>query len=297
MATMDLALKIEGLSKQFGSVRAVTKLYLSIPRGSVFGLLGPNGSGKSTTLGMILGIVQPNEGSFSWYAQNGGHLSRDQIGSLLEQPNFYPYLTARQNLKLVSVIKGLDGSNVDELLELVGLRKRADSKYKTFSTGMKQRLALASTLLADPEIVVLDEPTNGMDPKGIIEIRELIVRVGNSGKTVILASHLLDEVEKVCTHVAVLKQGILLESRALNALADVRKHYQVAAIDLKKLLVNVDPNVFRVLQWNSDESALVETDWDGSQLNAYLFEKGIVLNELHQVRESLESQFLQITEQ
>ncbi len=293
---MEYALKINGLSKQFGKVRAVSSLDLVVPRGSIFGLLGPNGSGKSTTLGMVLGIVQPTAGVYTWYNHAGGELSRTRIGSLLEQPNFYPYLSARRNLELVAVIKQAGAERVDDLLNLVGLSNRANSAYKTFSTGMKQRLALAATLLADPEVIVLDEPTNGMDPQGIIEIRELIRHIGSTGKTVILASHLLDEVEKVCTHVAVLKQGVLLDSRKLGQDEQTEYIFIIAAENLQYNWQSIgdSSNIISII-WISDSEAEVTTSMDGTALNQMLFDHHIVLSKIQPVKQTLESQFLSIT--
>lgn len=264
--------------------------------GSIFGLLGPNGSGKSTTLGMVLGIVKPSTGSFNWFDRSGEELARTRIGSLLEQPNFYPYLSARRNLELVATIKQTGLDRIDELLSLVGLSNRANSSYKTFSTGMKQRLALAATLLADPEVIVLDEPTNGMDPQGIIEIRELIRRIGDSGKTVILASHLLDEVEKVCTHVAVLKQGVLLDTRRLGMDEHTENIFIIAADNLKRSWQHVDTSDSMVaIDWMSETEAKVSTSLEGKALNQLLFDHQIVLSKIQPVKQTLESQFLSIT--
>lgn len=293
---MEYALKINGLSKQFGRVKAVTSLDLHVPMGSIFGLLGPNGSGKSTTLGMVLGIVKPSTGSFNWFDRSGEELARTRIGSLLEQPNFYPYLSARRNLELVATIKQTGLDRIDELLSLVGLSNRANSSYKTLSTGMKQRLALAATLLADPEVIVLDEPTNGMDPQGIIEIRELIRRIGDSGKTVILASHLLDEVEKVCTHVAVLKQGVLLDTRRLGMDEHTENIFIIAADNLKRSWQHVDTSDSMVaIDWMSETEAKVSTSLEGKALNQLLFDHQIVLSKIQPVKQTLESQFLSIT--
>ncbi|MFT6966913.1 MAG: ABC-type multidrug transport system ATPase subunit, partial [Marivirga sp.] len=203
----EIILNISQLSKKYGSIQAVNKLDLTVSRGSVFGLLGPNGSGKSTTLGILLGVTKNDSGDFTWFGQQPSAGIRKKIGAILESPTFYPYLSARQNLKIVAEIKKVPKHRIDEVLAQVGLIERADSSFKTFSLGMKQRLAIASALLADPELLILDEPTNGLDPQGIAEIRELIKAIAKSGKTIILASHLLDEVQKVCTEFAVLKNG------------------------------------------------------------------------------------------
>lgn len=189
-------------------MHAVKNVSLEIQKGNVYGLLGPNGSGKSTTLGIILNVVNKTSGHYEWF---GGRLETHQalkkVGAIIERPNFYPYMTAAENLQLVCKIKGTSYDKVDEKLRLVGLYERRDSKFRTFSLGMKQRLAIASALLNDPEILILDEPTNGLDPQGIHQIRDIIKQIAANGTTILLASHLLDEVEKVCSHVLVLRKA------------------------------------------------------------------------------------------
>jgi len=221
----DTILEINHLSKKYKDIKAVNKLSLKIEAQMVYGLLGPNGSGKTTTLGMLLGVIRQSEGDFSWFNNGSKDENRKRIGALLETPNFYPYLTAEQNLELVAKIKGIDlnsqsidseGKTIDDILELVGLSDRRKSKFKTFSLGMKQRLAIGSALLGNPEVLVLDEPTNGLDPQGIAEIRDLINEIGKSGKTIIIASHILDEIEKVCTHCAILRKGELLRTGTID---------------------------------------------------------------------------------
>lgn len=292
---MEYILETNQLSKRYGRILAVDELALSVPKGSVFGILGPNGSGKSTTLGMILGITNPDAGSYQWFGSLDADKARKQIGALLEQPNFYGYLSAFNNLKIVATIKGGGGERIDEVLHAVGLSQRKNSAFSTFSTGMKQRLALASTLLNDPEVIVLDEPTNGMDPKGIIEIRDLIKQLGEQGKTVILASHLLDEVEKVCSHVAVLKNGRLLETRRLKGQQETVYRYRLSAKDLSALHNLVDHQ--EQLQWVEKGVAhvTISSALHGHELNALCYTNGIVLNELTLIRQTLEDQFLEIT--
>jgi ABC-type multidrug transport system ATPase subunit len=204
---MPKVLEINNLSKNYGRIKAVDQASFSVEKGQVFGILGPNGSGKTTTLGIILDVIQPSEGSYQWFEEPNSHQQRKKIGSILETPNFYPYLSAVNNLKIVADIKGIDYSDIERVLKVTNLVDRKDDKFKTYSLGMKQRMSIASALLGDPEVLVLDEPTNGLDPQGIAEVRNLIIELGNQGKTIILASHLLDEVEKVCTHAAVLKKG------------------------------------------------------------------------------------------
>ncbi|HHC81129.1 MAG TPA: ATP-binding cassette domain-containing protein, partial [Flavobacteriia bacterium] len=210
---METILSLKNLDKKFGAVHAVNNLSFDIQKGNVYGILGPNGSGKSTTLGIILNVVNKTSGSFSWF--NGAistHQALKRVGAIIERPNFYPYMTATQNLKLICKIKEVPYDKIDEKLKIVNLYERRHSKFRTYSLGMKQRLAIASALLNDPEILILDEPTNGLDPQGIHEIRKIIREIAGQGTTILLASHLLDEVEKVCTHVVVIRNGIKLYS-------------------------------------------------------------------------------------
>src|SRR6187402_1356716 len=204
----EIILKTEQLTKRFSRrILAVDGLDLEVPRGQVFGLLGPNGSGKTTTLGMILGVISLTNGSFSWFGEGDHYTIRKRIGAILEQPNFYPFLSARQNLVVHSRIKDIRKPDIDGLLKLVGLSERANDPFKTYSLGMKQRLAIASAMIANPDVLIFDEPTNGLDPLGIAEIRQLILDIRDMNKTIVLASHLLDEVQKVCSHFAVLRKG------------------------------------------------------------------------------------------
>ena len=193
---MDTVLKINDLTKRYGKITALDNMNLEVKRGNVFGILGPNGSGKTTTLGILLEVINQTSGDFKWFGVPSDQNTRKRIGAILEHPTFYPYLTGVQNLKIVCDIKEVPYSRVDECIKQVGLDERKDSKFKTYSLGMKQRLSIASALLCHPEVMILDEPTNGLDPQGIAEIRDLIIEIANSGKTIIIASHLLDEVQK-----------------------------------------------------------------------------------------------------
>ncbi|MEI7982280.1 MAG: ATP-binding cassette domain-containing protein, partial [Bacteroidota bacterium] len=203
---METVLSVNQISKQYGKIQAVKELSLEVARGQIFGLLGPNGSGKTTTLSIILDLIKGN-GNYEWFGDPPSKESRKRIGSVIESPNFFPYLDAITNLKIVADIKDMDYEDIDRVLLLAGLSERKKSKFRTFSYGMKQRLAIASAMLGNPEVLILDEPTNGLDPQGIAHIRELILSVAYQGTTIILASHLLDEVQKICTHVAVLSKG------------------------------------------------------------------------------------------
>ena len=214
---METILSIKDLNKKFGHIHAVNNLSFNIKKGNVYGILGPNGSGKSTTLGIILNVVNKTSGNFSWFnGKLSTHQALKKVGAIIERPNFYPYMTAVQNLELVCKIKEIPTTKIEEKLKTVNLFHRKDSKFSTYSLGMKQRLAIASALLNDPEILILDEPTNGLDPQGIHEIREIIKNIASQGTTILLASHLLDEVEKVCSHVVVIREGITLYSVTEN---------------------------------------------------------------------------------
>ena len=205
---METILSLKNLDKKYGAVHAVNNLSFDIVKGNVYGILGPNGSGKSTTLGIILNVVNRTSGEFSWFnGTQSTHEALKKVGAIIERPNFYPYMTANQNLRLICKIKGITTDKIDEKLKTVNLYERRNSKFKTFSLGMKQRLAIASALLNDPEILILDEPTNGLDPQGIHQIRAIITKIAATGTTILLASHLLDEVEKVCSHVVILRKG------------------------------------------------------------------------------------------
>ena len=292
-------LKISNLTKKYGLLTAVSDLSFDIEKGSVYGILGPNGSGKSTTLGIVLNVVNKTAGDFSWF---GGALTTHQalkkVGAIIERPNFYPYMTAYQNLKLVCKIKGVSYDSIEKTLEIVGLDDRKHSKFSTFSLGMKQRLAIASALLNDPEILILDEPTNGLDPQGIHQIREIIKDISQQGTTILLASHLLDEVEKVCTHVVVLSKGVNLFSGRVDELISSHGFFELKTHqkeDLLKLLES-HPNFSHTKIENDLITAFLETPMEAEEFNRLLFKNGIVLSHLVKRKESLEEQFLQLTD-
>ncbi|MGB4742233.1 MAG: ATP-binding cassette domain-containing protein [Flavobacteriaceae bacterium] len=296
---MNSILKISKLTKKYGFLTAVSDLSFDIEKGSIYGILGPNGSGKSTTLGIILNVVNKTAGNFSWF---GGTLTTHQalkkVGAIIERPNFYPYMTAYQNLKLVCKIKGVPYDSIEKTLEIVGLNNRKHSKFSSFSLGMKQRLAIASALLNDPEILILDEPTNGLDPQGIHQIREIIKTISQRGTTILLASHLLDEVEKVCTHVVVLKKGKNLYSGRVDELISSHGFFELKTHqkdDLLKLLES-HPNFSHTKVENDVITAFLENPMEAEEFNRLLFNKGIVLSHLVKRKESLEEQFLQLTD-
>ena len=295
---MEPILTINNLTKRFGPITAVDNLSFTIEKGNVYGLLGPNGSGKSTTLGIVLNVVNRSEGDFSWFdGTMDTHDALKKVGAIIERPNFYPYMTAAQNLELVCRIKGVDRSKVDEKLEIVGLLERKDSKFRTFSLGMKQRLAIASALLNDPEILILDEPTNGLDPQGIHQIREIIKRIASQGTTILLASHLLDEVEKVCSHVVILRKGASLYVGSVDGMNASHGFFILETEDmdgLKTVLESMD-SIGKIKSENGRLIAYLEKAMEPSELNRLMFDKGITLSHLVKQKESLEEQFLEIT--
>lgn len=296
---MDQILTINNLTKKFGNLTAVSNLSFTINKGNVYGILGPNGSGKSTTLGIVLNVVNKTSGEFSWFnGKMSTHEALKKVGAIIERPNFYPYMTATQNLELVCKIKGVDYSKVDEKLKVVGLEERKDSKFKTYSLGMKQRLAIASALLNDPEILILDEPTNGLDPQGIHQIRELIKEIANTGTTILLASHLLDEVEKVCSHVVVLRKGVKLYSGRVDEMISSHGFFELKCDNKTQLIeyLNSNDKFGKISDENNLITAFLNEPLDASNFNKLMFDKGIILSHLVKRKESLEEQFLKLTD-
>lgn len=298
MNPLETILSIKNLSKRYGALQALKNVSFDIHKGNVYGILGPNGSGKSTTLGIALNVVNKTSGEYSWF---GGtmetHEALKKVGAIIERPNFYPYMTAKENLELVCKIKGINYAKVNEKLELVGLTDRQNSKFSTFSLGMKQRLAIASALLNDPEILILDEPTNGLDPQGIHQIRDIIKQIAAKGTTILLASHLLDEVEKVCTHVLVLRKGEILYTGLVDGMSANEGFFEIHADDIDNLIVVVQthPAVKKVVNEEGKVLVYLKDDLDAKELNRFLFEKNIVLNHLVKRKNSLEEQFLELT--
>ena len=233
---MKTILSIQRLSKRYGKIQAIKDLSLKVEQGQIFGILGPNGSGKTTTLSILLDLIKSDQGSFEWFGEPAHYELRKRIGSVIESPNFYPYLSAATNLRLVAAIKESGADDIDRVLQLTGLEQRKDTKFKTFSFGMKQRLAIASALLGKPDVLILDEPTNGLDPQGIVQIRELIMMIAREGTTILLASHLLDEVQKICTHVAVLSKGIKLFDGKVSEVLAVSDSFELAGDDMELFL-------------------------------------------------------------
>lgn len=295
---MEPILTIDNLTKKFGPITAVKNLSFTIEKGNVYGILGPNGSGKSTTLGIVLNVVNKTTGTYHWFdGTDSTHNALKKVGAIIEHPNFYPYMTAVQNLALVCKIKGVPTSKIEEKLEVVGLLDRKNSKFKTFSLGMKQRLAIASALLNDPEILILDEPTNGLDPQGIHQIREIIKKIAADGTTILLASHLLDEVEKVCSHVVILRKGESLYTGTVDGMNASHGFFILQANNMEALKNELKNHAgFGNIKEEGDTIiAYLDEPMDASTLNKQLQEKGIILSHLVKRKESLEEQFLELT--
>lgn len=296
---METILSLNGLDKKFGRIHAVNNLSFDIQKGNVYGILGPNGSGKSTTLGIILNVVNASAGSFSWFDGSiSTHDALKKVGAIIERPNFYPYMTASQNLKLVCKIKGIAFDRIDDTLKTVNLFDRRNSKFKTFSLGMKQRLAIASALLNNPEILILDEPTNGLDPQGIHEIREIIKNIAGNGTTILLASHILDEVEKVCSHVVVIREGIKLYSGRVDEMTASHGLFELRCEPALETLMPLLESYEGIASVKIDHDMIIATlekPITASEINSYLFNKGVVLTHLVKRKPSLEQQFLTLT--
>ncbi len=289
-------LKINKLTKKFGRLTAVDQLDLTINEGQIYGILGPNGSGKTTTLGMILEVVAPSSGSFEWFGGINNVEARQKVGAILETPCFYGYLTAVQNLRIVAHIKKCSTDRIDKILKQVNLYERRNDKFKTYSLGMKQRLSLAAALLSDPPVLMLDEPTNGLDPEGIAEVRQLIRDIASDGKTIIMASHLLDEVQKVCTDFCILRKGIKLHEGSVNDILGETNAVEIAAENLEDLSDKIQgfDGLEKIEKRNGSLMAYLKENNSSDLLNQYCFDKGIALKKLIPQSKSLEQEFLKI---
>ena len=301
---MSSVLSIQNVSKSYGRIQALNNVSFEVPQGSVFGILGPNGSGKTTLLSIVMDIVKATAGNFLWNGQPGSNEIRKQIGTLLETPNFYHYLSGAKNLRIAAAIKQRGKDDIESVLEKVNLLQRKDSKFSTYSLGMKQRLAIASTLLGNPNILVFDEPTNGLDPAGIAEIRNLMKELSRQGKTIIMASHILDEVEKVCTHVAIIQKGVLKTVGTVHEVLNATHSDEEAIVEIELSADNLGmleevlkqmPGVTEVHRSDAGLSLEGAEMITTSAVNKYCFEKGIVLSHLNLKRKSLEKRFLEIT--
>lgn len=302
--TDDAILDIRGLTKRFGSIVAVDNLDLTIRRGEVLGFLGPNGSGKSTTVSMVLGLVTPTEGSVHIMGQplaDDPSLVSQHVGAIIENPAFYPYLSGRDNLIAhAKMVGGVPESRIDELIKLVNMEGRADGKYKTFSLGMKQRIGIASTLLTNPPLVILDEPTNGLDPAGQREIRSIIPRMAEEGHSVLLASHMLHEVEQVSDQVVIIRRGKKLTEGSVDDLLHRNGFIEVrVAEDEREAAAKIVRAVPAVEHVTIEPSRLVVVAGElcGSAINRALAESNIFASEIAIKRSSLEDLFLELTEE
>jgi len=296
----ELVVETHALTKRYGSVLAVDSLSIQVPRGGVFGLLGPNGSGKTTTMSMLLGLVSPTSGTFCLLGHDtrrGWQEALHHIGAIVESPSFYPYLSGRMNLRYFQGVIGRGGSkDIERLLDLVGLSSRAHSKFSTYSQGMKQRLSIAYAMLGDPDLLFLDEPTNGLDPAGMAEVRELIRHLSAEGRTVLLSSHLLHEVEQVCDRVAILSRGRLIAQGAIRDLLQQRGAVRLTSTDNTKAaaVISALPWVTAVTVENGYlvAEAPPERSWE---LTKALAEQGVSVKEMAPVQVSLERYFLEVT--
>ena len=297
---MENILEINDLRKNFGSIYAVNGLSIQVKKGSVYGILGPNGSGKTTTLGILLGAVTKYSGSFSWFENGDDAENRRQIGALLEQPNFYADISVKDNLRIVALIKNVPDSDIYRVAELTGLESRLNDKYKNYSLGMKQRLGIASALLGNPKVLILDEPTNGLDPQGIIDIRNLIKTISAEGVTVIMASHVLDEIEKVCTHVCIIKDGAQKAEGKLSDIISGENILEVSSNDLSKLKeVILQIETIRETDISLEQNTYhvkISQELDISKLNKHLMDSGISITHFSTRTKSLEEFFIQTTQ-
>lgn len=292
-------LQVQDLKKSYGKIQALKGVSFDVPEGAVFGILGPNGSGKTTMLSIILDVLNADSGSYSWFGKPASPDLRKHIGSLLETPNFYHYLSAVNNLMITNSISGRgDATGIDAVLQKVKLYERRNSKFSSYSLGMKQRLAIAAALLGDPKILVLDEPTNGLDPVGIMEIRELIIELSKKGHTIIMASHLLDEVEKVCTHVAILKTGTLVASGSVEDVLVDEDIVELAAANmeqLKQLLSNYPGITSTTFNAQTMQLHFPKGTASAEEVNRYCFNQGIALQHLSIKKKRLEERFFELT--
>lgn len=290
-------LETNNLSKSYGPVKAVNKLSFQVEKGQILGILGPNGSGKTTLLGMVLDIIKNDSGSYQWFSGQHGINARKNLGALLETPNFYPYKNAVDNLDIVAHIKKVKNPRINELLEIVNLAHRKTSPFRTYSLGMKQRLGIAGAMIGDPDVLIFDEPTNGLDPQGIAEVRDTIIEIGRRGKTIIMASHILDEVEKVCTHVAIIKNGNLLASGPVGSIISDDVQVEIAAENLNGLknLLSDHRHISQIEEKEGKLFMFVDPEFSTAEINLLAHNNGITLTHLVAKAKSLESEFLEIT--
>jgi ABC-type multidrug transport system ATPase subunit len=289
----EIILEVTDLDKKYKKVHALGGISFQVERGQIFGILGPNGSGKTTTLAILLGILKANKGAFSWFGNGTEAVNRKRIGALLETPNFYPYLNAIDNLKIVAKIKEISDPMpaIESALAKVGLSERAKSKFKTYSLGMKQRLAIGAALLSDPEVLVLDEPTNGLDPMGIVDIRRIILGLKEQGKTIVIASHILDEMEKICTDVIIMRKGKVISEGKLKDIIQDKEHVFIRSSEIAKIRELLGTDLLRVV---SEQDSLLEftSNLSSQEINKKLASAHIYCEEIFVKKQSLEQSFL-----
>ena len=293
----NIVLETQSLTRHYGKIKAIQKLDLTVKQGEIYGILGPNGSGKTTTLSILSGALFATSGDYKWFGMEGRQFDRRKLGVLLETPNFYPYLSGYHNLKISASIKGVRGdAEIWQALRHTGLENRARHRFRTYSYGMKQRLAIASALLGNPPVLILDEPTNGLDPQGIAEIRELIRRIASDGTTILLASHLLDEVQKTCSHVAVLRSGQLLFSGKVSELTHTGNTFCLASVDMNLLREQLlaSPGVQDLTSVDGLFQVTFSEATAPDEINRFLMSRGVSLTHLSEKKHSLEEHFLQL---
>ena len=296
---MQEILSIRGLSKSYKNVRAIQNLDLQILEGQAYGILGPNGSGKTTTLSIVTGIIRQEGGHFSWFGEEPVARQRRSIGSLIETPHFYPYLNLERNLRIICDIKGMPYGDIGRVLETAQLTERKRSRFTTLSLGMKQRLGIAAALLGDPRVLVLDEPTNGLDPEGIAEVREIVLQQVQQGKTLILASHILSEVEKICSHVAILKKGELLANGPVKELLAEDEIIEISCNNNDQLKSALKGSSL-VKEIETENGVLILTLNDKvkpAEINSFAFDNKLVVHHMLSRKRSLESQFLELVKE
>jgi ABC-2 type transport system ATP-binding protein len=303
----DVIIKTNGLTKRFGStskgILAIDDLNIEVQRGNIFGFLGPNASGKTTTIGMLLGLIRPTSGSIELFGQDTKQdlpSLLQRTSSVLENSPFYPYLSGRNNLEVFArTIGGFDRERIDEILTSVSLKKRAKNKVKTYSLGMRQRLCIAMALFSDPELLILDEPTNGLDPEGIIEIRELIRSLGNEGKTIFLSSHLLHEVEQVCDHVAILNKGKVIALGPVKELLRRSRMLQMRVSDADAAVSMLkDIEWIKTIEMDEDKAIFIEAPEDKyPDINELLVKNDIRVSEMTTSEDTLEDFFLEVIDE
>jgi ABC-2 type transport system ATP-binding protein len=294
----DKVVETKGLSKVYGkTITAVDRLDLDVYRGEVYGFLGPNGAGKTTTIRMLLGLIHPSSGTAQVMgAAPGTPNSLIKVGAIVETPAFYPYMSGRDNLRLLAMYCGVSMTRVDATLEQVELTPRAKHKFSTYSLGMKQRLGIAAALLKEPDLLILDEPTNGLDPQGMADVRNLIIELGKGQRTVLISSHLLSEVELMCTRVGVIKKGKIVAEGTIDELRGAATlTVRGTPADLAKTILVQDVGAENVAELGDGSFSLKVDARRTAEINTHLVQAGVAVSELHMDERSLEDIFMELT--